>query len=156
ALSPPLSTNQLTYTLYTAQVTVSFTPDVFGGNRRQVESLQAQAESQRFLLEAAYVTLTSNVAAAAVQEASLQAHIAVTREIIVISTKAWELLRRQFEFGYVAGLDVAAQEAALAQVQQTLPPLQKQLEQTHDLLTALSGRFPSDDVDETFDIATLH
>jgi NodT family efflux transporter outer membrane factor (OMF) lipoprotein len=156
ALSPPLSTSDLTFTLHTAQVTVGFTPDVFGGNRRQVESLQAQAESQRFLLQAAYVTLTSNVVAGAVQEASLRAQIAATREIIEISTKSLELTRRQFEAGYVARLDVAAQEAALAQVEQTLPPLQKQLEQTRDLLTALAGRFPSEDVDEIFEIAGLH
>jgi NodT family efflux transporter outer membrane factor (OMF) lipoprotein len=155
ALSPPLSTDQLTYTLYTSQLTVGFTPDVFGGNRRQVESLQAQAEAQRFQLEAAYVTLTANVVVAAVQEASLRAQIAATREITEISTKSLELLRRQLESGYVAGLDVAAQEAALAQVQETLPPLQKQLEQTRDLLTALAGRFPSDEVDEKFEVTTL-
>ena len=156
ALSPPLSTSQLTFSLYTAQVTVGFTPDVFGGNRRQVESLRGLAESQRFLLEATYVTLTSNVVAAAVQEAAARAQIAATKDIIDISTKSLALLRRQFELGYTARLDVAAQEAALAQVQQALPPLQKQLEQTRDLLTALAGRLPSDDPEETFELATLH
>ena len=55
----------------------------------------------------------------------------------------------------MARLDVAAQEAALAQVQQTLPPLQKQLEQTRNLLAALSGRFPSDEPEETFELAVL-
>src|SRR5438105_7316680 len=123
ALSPPLSTSQLTFILYTAQVTVGFTPDVLGGNRRQVESLRGLAESQRFLLEATYVTLTSNVVAAAVQEATSRAQIAATKDSIGISTKSVELLRRQFDLGYVAGLDVAAQEAALAQVEAALPPV---------------------------------
>src|SRR5262249_42070911 len=68
-ISPPLSTDQLLFNLYTTQVTVGFTPDVFGGNRRQVESLTAQAEAQRFQLEATYVTLTSNLVTAAIQEA---------------------------------------------------------------------------------------
>jgi len=154
-LSPPLSTDQLTYSLYTAQVAVGFTPDVFGGNHRQVESLLGQAEAQRFQLEAAYVTLTSNVVAAAVQEASLRAQIAATHEIIAIVSRSLALVRRQFELGAVAGLDVAAQEAALAQVEQALPPLQKQLEQNRNLLTALLGRLPSDDPDETFDLASL-
>ncbi len=144
------------FALYTAQVSVGYTVDVWGGNRRQVESLQAQADSQRFLLEATYVTLTANVVAAAVQEASLRAQIAATKDIIAISTKSLALLRKQLELGYVAGLDVAAQEAALAQVQQQLPPLQKQLEQNRDLLAALAGRFPSDDLDEKFELAALH
>lgn len=151
-----LSTPSTNYNLYTSSVAVGFVPDVFGGNRRQVESLRAQAEFQRFQLEATYLTLTSNVVAAAVQEASLRAQIAATKEIIAISTKSLELVRHQFQLGYVARLDVAAQEAALAQVQQTLPPLQKQLEQTRDLLMALAGRFPADEPAVKFELSDLH
>jgi NodT family efflux transporter outer membrane factor (OMF) lipoprotein len=155
ALSPPLSTDQLLYNLFTTQVTVGFTPDVFGLNRRQVESLQAQANSQRFQLQAAYVTLTSNVVSAAVQEASLRAQIAAEKGIIEIITRSLELVRQQFELGYAARLDVAAQESALAQAEQALRPLQKQLVQNRDLLIALAGGFPSDDLEETFDLTAL-
>ena len=154
-LAPPLNTDDLTYYLFTAQGTLTFVPDVFGGNRRQVESLIGLAEAQRFQLDAAYVTLTSSLAAAVIQEASLRAQIAATHELIDISAKSLASMRRQFELGAVARLDVAAQEAALAQVQQTLPPLQKQLEQTRNLLAALSGRFPSDEPEEQFELATL-
>jgi len=155
ALSPPLNTNQLLYNLFTTQVSVGFTPDVFGGNRRQVESLKAQADSQRFQLQAAYVTLTSNVVTATVQEASLKAQIAATKEIIGIISKSLGLVQRQFDLGYAARLDLAAQEAALAQVQQALPPLQKQLEQNRNLLIALAGGFPGDDLEEKFDLTAL-
>jgi NodT family efflux transporter outer membrane factor (OMF) lipoprotein len=154
--SEPLATSQFTYNLFTTQVSVGFTPDVFGGNRRQVESLAAQAESKRFQLEATYVTLTSNIATAAIQEASLRGQIAATEEIIGISTKSLTLVRRQFELGAVAGLDVAAQEAALALVKQTLPPLQKQLEQNRNLIIALAGALPSEDLGEQFELAALH
>ena len=154
-LAPPLNTDQFTYSLYTAQVTVGFTPDVFGGTRRQVESLLGQAEALRFQREAAYVTLTSNVVTAAIQEASLRAQIAATREIVSISRTSLELVRRQFQFGAVAGIEVAAQEAALAQVEQTLPALQKQLEQNRNLVTVLVGRFPSDDPGEQFELASF-
>jgi len=156
ALSPPLSTDQLNYNLFTTQGVLSFTPDVFGGNRRQVESLQGLAQAQGFQLEAASLTVAANLAGAAIQEASLRAQIAATEEIIDISTRSLDLVRRQFALGAVARLDVAAQEAALAQVRQTLPPLRKQLEQTRNLLAALSGRFPSDDTEETFELAALH
>src|SRR4029077_16338811 len=114
-----------------------------------------QVEAQRFQLEAAHVTLTSNVVAAAVQEASLRAQISAAREIIAIVTQSLGLVRRQFELGAVAGIEVAAQEAALAQVKQTLPPLQKQLEQNRNLLIALLARLPSDDPEETFALASL-
>jgi len=95
------------------------------------------------------------VVAAAVQEASLRAQLAATREIIAISTRSLDLVRRQFQLGAVSGLEVSAQETALAQVEQALPPLQKQLEQNRNLLTALAARLPSDDPDETFELASF-
>src|SRR6516225_3160650 len=143
------------FTLHTAQVVVTYAPDVFGGTRRQVESLAATAEFQQFQLEAAYLTLTSNVVAAAVQEASLRGQIAATEEIIKIQNGSLDILRKQFELGQVAGADVAAVEATLAQAQATLPPLQKQLAVQRDLLTALIGRFPSQEPSEKFELAAL-
>ena len=143
------------FTLHTAQVVVTYAPDVFGGTRRQVESLTATTEFQRFQLEAAYLTLTSNVVAAAVQEASLRGQIAATEEIIKIQTDSLDILRKQFELGQVAGADVAAVEATLAQAQATLPPLQKQLAVQRDLVTALIGRLPSQQPPEKFELASL-
>jgi NodT family efflux transporter outer membrane factor (OMF) lipoprotein len=143
------------FTLYTGQVVVAYAPDVFGGTRREVEALGATAEFQRFQLEAAYLTLTSNVVAAAVQEASLRGQIAATEEIIKIETQALDILRKQLELGQVAGGDVAAVEATLAQAQVTLPPLQKQLAVQRDLLTALIGQFPSQEPTEKFELAAL-
>jgi NodT family efflux transporter outer membrane factor (OMF) lipoprotein len=153
--SPTLNSGESVYNLHTAQLTVGYTPDVFGGLRRQVESLKARANSQRFLLEATYLTLTSNVVAAAIQEAGLRSQIAAAKGTVEINTKSLELLRRQFTAGFVAGLDVAAQEAALAQAQQVLPTLQKQLEQTRNLLSALAGHFPSEGSEETFELTAL-
>ncbi|MDP9013654.1 MAG: efflux transporter outer membrane subunit [Pseudomonadota bacterium] len=142
------------YTFYTAELTVGFVPDVFGSNRRQVESLAAQAEAQRFALEAAYITLASNVVAAAIQEASVRAQIRATQQIIAADQKSLQILRDQFRLGFAMRIDVAAQEAALAQIVATLPPLQKQLEQTRDLLRALMGSLPTGE-DETFELDAL-
>jgi NodT family efflux transporter outer membrane factor (OMF) lipoprotein len=142
------------YTFYTAELTVGFVPDVLGGNRRQVESLAAQKDARRFALEAAYITLASNVVGAAIQEASLRAQLRATREIIEAEDKSLKILRDQFRLGFVMRIDVAAQEAALAQVRATLPPLQKQLERTRDLIRALAGKLPNDE-GETFELDAL-
>jgi len=142
------------YTFYTAELTVGFVPDVFGGNRRQMESLAAQREAQRFALEATYITLASNVVAAAIQEASQHAQIEATREIIEADEKSLQILRDEFRLGYAMRIDVAAQEAALAQVKTTLPPLQKQFEQTRDLMRALVGELPNGE-DPTFELDAL-
>jgi NodT family efflux transporter outer membrane factor (OMF) lipoprotein len=144
----------LYYQFYTAGLTVGFVPDVFGANRRQVESLAAQTDAQRFALEATYITLASNVVGAAVQEASLRAQIEATRQIIVADEKSLQIVRNQFQLGFAMRIDVAAQEAALAQVETTLPPLQKQFEQTRDLMRALVGHLPNA-ADETFELDAL-
>jgi NodT family efflux transporter outer membrane factor (OMF) lipoprotein len=142
-LAPTLSSGVPVYTLHTAQVSVGFVPDVFGANRRAVESLAAQEESQRFQLEAAYLTLASNVVAAAIQQAALQAQVAAAEQIIGSQRRSLELLRNQARLGYASALDVALQETALAQAEQLLAPLKKQLEQTRDLLAALTGDLPA-------------
>lgn len=155
SVSPVTFTSSLNYSLYTPQVSVSFVPDVFGLNRRTIESLKAQQEQVRFALAATNITLSSNVVAAAIQEASLRRQIEATNELIAINTNMLAILRRQFEKGYVSRLDVAAQEAQLAQVTATLPPLLKQLAQQRDLLSALSGGFPNQDLPEKFELASL-
>jgi len=148
---PP--TSQIGYSLYTHSLTVSFVPDVWGGNFRAVENLDAVAEQQFFQLQAAHLTLTSNIAAAAIQEASLRGQIDATRRIIAIERNLLEILRRQYNLGQIARADVVAQEAALAVVEQSLPPLQKQLAQQRDLLTALAGRNSADEVSQKFELS---
>ncbi|MDR3530967.1 MAG: efflux transporter outer membrane subunit [Rhodopila sp.] len=155
ALSPASASGNPYYSLITPQLSVSYVPDIFGANARTVESLAAQEENERFQLEATYLTLTANVVAAAVQEASLRAQIATTTETIRIETDLLGILRRQLALGQVAGADVAAQETALAQAEQILPPLQKQLAQQRDLLAALSGHLPSEAVAAQFELASL-
>lgn len=156
ALAQPLQTSSdYLYNLYTAQVQVSYTFDTWGGNRRAVEALQATADSQVFQVEAAYLTLISNVVVTAVQEASLRAQIDATHKLIEINTKMLGILRNQLKTGYENLIDVAAQEAQLAQISATLPPLRKALAQQRDLLSALAGRYPNQEPTETFRLSEL-
>ncbi len=143
------------FTLTSGTLNVAYTLDVFGGERRQVESTEAQAEFQLYQLEAAYLTISSNVVAAAIQEASLRAQIAATQEIIADQQQQLNLLQKQFELGAAARSAVLAQQATLNATQATLPPLQKQLAQQRNQLTALAGRFPSQEISQTFDLASL-
>ena len=145
----------VTYTFHTAQLTVGFVPDVFGANRRQVEALEAQAKYQQLQFEATYITLVSNVTAAAIQEALLRRQIVIVKEIVEANVQAVGLVQRQLKAGYASRLDVALQENALAQARQLLPPLQKQFELTRDLLRALAGGVQDIELPESFDLSTL-
>lgn len=152
--TPPYN-EPLYYNFHTATLTVGFIPDVFGGNRRKVESLDAQAEMQRFELEATYISLASNVVAAAIQEASTRAQIKATREIIAHNEKSLAIMRDKFNLGFATRIDLAAEEQQLAQAKVLLPPLEKQFEQNRDLIRALVGNLPNQEVAETFELDSL-
>lgn len=154
-ISPTPNSNTFQYNLFTPQVSVSYAPDIFGLNRRTVESVQAQEQAVRFQMIATQITLSTNVVAAAVQLAALQAQVDATRELVGINTRMVQILRDQFAKGYASGLDLAAQESQLAQTDATLPPLLKQLAQQRDLLAVLVGRFPSQASDQSFDLSNL-
>jgi NodT family efflux transporter outer membrane factor (OMF) lipoprotein len=153
--APPGPASPIYYNFHVAQLTVGYVPDVFGLNRRQAESAQAQVNAQKLQLEATYITLASNVVAAAIQEASLRAQLAAMEKIIDSNQKTLVILRNQLKLGYVSGLEVAAQESTLAVVEQAAIPLRKQLELTRDLIRALAGNFPNEDVEEKFELAAL-
>ncbi|MBV8658915.1 MAG: efflux transporter outer membrane subunit [Burkholderiales bacterium] len=155
-LASPAASGAEYYTLHTAQLNIGFVPDVFGSNRRTVESLDAQAEMQRYQLEAAKLTLASNVVVAAIQEASLRAQINATRDLIKAQQKILDSFKRQLELGQVAQTDVMGQETQLAQSEATLPPLEKQLTQTRDLLISLAGKLPAEDLMQQFTLDDLH
>jgi NodT family efflux transporter outer membrane factor (OMF) lipoprotein len=144
-----------TFSVVTGSVNVSYAPDVFGGTRRQIESLASQAEFQRLELEATYLTLTSSLVVAAVQEASLRGQITATEQVLKIESDELELVGQRFRVGVVSQADVLLQQAMLEQTRATLPPLQKQLAQVRNELTALAGRLPSQEVSETFDLDGL-
>lgn len=155
SLAPVPSNNAYRYNLFTPQLSISYAPDIFGLNRRTMESLKAQQEAARFQTIAAQVTLSTNVVTAVVQEAALRAQVDATRELVDINTHMLTILQYQLSKGYVGRLDVAAQESQLAQTVATLPPLVRQLTQQEHALAVLAGQFPSPSPGETFDLADL-
>jgi NodT family efflux transporter outer membrane factor (OMF) lipoprotein len=154
-LSAPTASGDYIYSLFTMGFTLSYTLDLFGANRRATESLEALAEAQCFQFEAAYLSLASNVVAAAIQEASLREQIEATRRIVAAQRETLDILRKQEGLGAITGADVAGQEAALAQAETTLPPLEKALAQQRNLLATLEGQLPSTRVDERFQLSDL-
>jgi NodT family efflux transporter outer membrane factor (OMF) lipoprotein len=154
-LTSPTVASSSTYTLYTAQLTLSYAPDIFGATRRQVEIAKAQEDSSRFQLEATYLTLSSNVVVTAIQEASLRDQIATTERLLQLEHQLTSFVQQQRVLGTASDLDILSQQALEAQTAQSLPPLQKQLGQTRDAMTALLGKLPSQEPLETFQLADL-
>lgn len=154
-LASPLNSNVEDYSLYTGQINVAYAPDVFGGIHRQIETSAAQAENQKFAVEAAYLTLTCNVVVAAIQVASLRSQIQANEKALASDQGILDALSLQKRMGETSGNDVAAQETLVAQAKALLPPLRKQLGQQEHLLAQLTGVTPAQFPDVSIDLETL-
>jgi NodT family efflux transporter outer membrane factor (OMF) lipoprotein len=152
-LAPVPANNAFAYTLITPAVSVSYVPDVFGLNKRTVESAAAQEQAIRYQMIAVDITLSANVAEAAIELASLDDQIDTTNALIGINRQILSLLQYQRSKGYVGGTDIAAQQTQLAQLEASLPPLIKQRDQQADLIAVLTGQFPSQAPAEKFTLA---
>jgi len=130
------------FNLVNATVNVSYTLDVFGGARRQIESLIAQEDYQRYQFIAAYLTLTSNIVTTAITCSSLAAQIDATKKLIAEQQGQLTILEKQFRLGGIASTNVLTQETLVAQTRATLPPLEKSLSQSLHALSVLVGDFP--------------
>jgi len=131
-----------TFNLYNASVGVSYTLDIFGGGRRQIEAYQAQIDYQSYIYEVTYLTLTANIVTAAIQEASLRAQLNATRDIIEIQQKQLDIIKKQFELGAVSKTAVLSQETEIAMTKAELPSLEKHLDLTRNALAVMIGQFP--------------
>ena len=144
-----------TFNLFNASVSVSYAFDLFGGVRRQLESLEAQVDSQEYQLQGTYLTLTSNVVTAAIRVASLRGQLRATHDIEALEVRELDVVERRFKLGAVSRSDVLTQRTALLQTRATVPGLERQLALAEDQLEIYAGRFPSQEQAPEFELETL-
>ena len=143
------------YSLVSGQLSVTYALDVFGANRRRVELLVAQAEARRFEVEAAYLTLTSKIALAAIAEASVRDEMRSAQTSVSIGRDVLGILKRQVEANEATLVDVSAQDVALSQFEQSLQSLRKRLAIGQNQLASLAGGLAGNGLAETFEFACL-
>jgi NodT family efflux transporter outer membrane factor (OMF) lipoprotein len=143
------------FTLYNAAANVSYTLDVFGAARRELESLRAAVDYQRFQVEATYLALTANLVTSAIAVSSLRAQLAATREVLAAQEQQLGIIEKQFAAGAIARPTVLVQRTQVAQTRATLPPLEKALALTRHQLSVYAGKLPGEAGMPEFDLAAL-
>ena len=144
------------FTLYNASVSVSYDLDLFGGNRRALESLGAKVDYRKFELEAARRTLAANVVNAALRQASLRARIGIVRDLLEAQGRQIAITEDRYKAGGVSALDVRNQNMLLDQTRALLPPLERQLAQVTHQLAVYMGREPAEASIDEIDLDGLH
>ncbi len=130
--------------LFTLSATVSYALDVFGGERRAVESLGAQVDFQHAAVLAAYITLSGNVVNTMIAQAGYQEQIKATEQLIDIQREQVKLTEVQAQAGLIPYANMLSLQSQLAALEATLPPLRQKINQTDHLLATLVGRTPAE------------
>ena len=143
------------FSLFNASVSVAYTLDLFGGNRRALEGLKAKVDYEGFELEAARQTLAANVVNAAVRQASLRAQIAILQDLLAAQSRQLAVTEERCRAGGVAQLDFQNQSLLLNQTRAKLPPLERQLLQVNHQLAIYLGREPAEARLDDFDLNSL-
>ncbi len=131
------------FNLFTASGTISYTLDVFGGKRRTVEGLRAQADSQRYESKAAFLALSANVVNTSVARAAYMAQIRATEQLIELENQQLHLAETQVRAGTAPYSTVLSVRSLISANQALLAPLEQNASQAEHLLAMLEGVVPS-------------
>jgi len=134
---------------------IAYDLDLFGGLRRATEDADAQARAQGYRAKAAYLTLTGNVAMAAVRIATLRAQIAAVQSVIDEDGKNIDFVRKSEAAGAAAPAALVSARAQMVQDQALLPDLNQQLAEARHNLALLVGHAPADWTAPDFDLSAL-
>jgi len=132
------------FNLYTIAATVNYALDVFGGERRAVESLKAGVDFQRYIVIGTYLTLTGNIVNTIIARAAYDAEIKATEEIVGLEKEQLSITEVQAQAGVVPYVNVLSLQSQMAATEATLPPLLQRLSQTGHLLATLAGHLPAE------------
>jgi NodT family efflux transporter outer membrane factor (OMF) lipoprotein len=142
-----------TINLFSIGGSVSYDLDLFGGRKRAVEEANATADAQARRADAAYLTLSGNVALQAMRIAGLRAQIATVDRVVANDQQLVDLVRRAVRAGGEPEASAANAEAQLAEDEALLPPLRRELDAARHQLALLAGRSPAEFDAPAFDLA---
>ena len=142
--------------LLNGSVAVSYALDLFGANRRLIESLNAQAEYQKWQLQGARLMLAGNVVAAVIRQAQLGAQIELTQQMLALQQQQLGITERRVQAGGLASYNVSQQRTLVEQTRALIPPLEQQLDIVNHQLAVLIGESPTEAHIDAIALNQLH
>lgn len=143
------------FTYFSVGPSVNYIFDYTGGQRRAVEQQQALADEAACRLQAAYLSLTGNVARQALAIASARARIATMQALLDEDNRNVNLVQTALTAGSATRVDLLAAQSQLAADQTLMTPLRQQLNVAQHALAILVGQAPADWTAPDFDLDAL-
>ena len=127
---------------YSASLSASYELDFWGKNRDAAQAAEETSVANRFDRDVVALTTLTSVANAYFQVLASQDRIRTAERNIASATRILEAIRQRFKAGTGTDLDVAQQEAVLANQRASVPPLRQTLSQNINALATLVSRPP--------------
>lgn len=124
---------------YRAGLSMSWTPDFFGGVRRQIENSRATAEANMADIETARLALHAGVASSYLQLREADAEIAVMEQTIAAYTHALEVARNRFNAGIAPESDAFQAETQLSNTRSQIESLRQNRRTYEDAISVYVG-----------------
>ncbi len=143
------------FTLFNASVSVFYNLDLFGANRRALESLAAQIDYQQFQLAAARATLAGNVVTTVVRRASAATQLALVERMLAAADQQLAVTEQRVALGGVSRVELLSLRIQNQQTRAMLAPLRQQMAQADHQLSIYMGRAPGTPPVATAGVSTL-
>jgi NodT family efflux transporter outer membrane factor (OMF) lipoprotein len=127
---------------YTASLSASYELDFWGKNRDAAQAADETAFANRFDRDVVALTTLTTVANAYFQVLAAQDRLRTAQSNIASATRILSAIKDRFKAGTGTDLDVAQQEAVLANQRALVPPLRQTLDQNINALATLVSRPP--------------
>ncbi len=138
------STVSQTQNLYQAGFDAAWEIDLFGGQRRNVESADATVQAALEGISNVQVTIAAEVALNYVQLRGYQQQIAIARKNLKAMQNTALITRQKAGAGFSSALDVANAEASVASTEAQIPGFETSARQSIYALSILLARPPAD------------
>jgi outer membrane protein, multidrug efflux system len=116
--------------------------DLWGRLRRATEAARADLLGAEELRLFVVTTLVSDVATAYFQLRQLDLQLEISRRTLALRQDSLRLVKLRQEGGVAAMIDVRQAEVLLYTAAETIPDVERQIEQTENLISLLLGRNP--------------
>ena len=127
---------------YTASMSASYQLDFWGQNRDAAQAAEETAVANRFDRDVVALTTLTTVANAYFNVLASQDRIRTAQSNIASAQRILNAIKERFKAGTGTDLDVAQQEALVANQRASVPPLRQTLDQNINALAILVSRPP--------------
>ncbi|MFP4899364.1 efflux transporter outer membrane subunit, partial [Paraburkholderia sp. BR14261] len=125
-----------------AGLALSWSPDVFGGERLDLLAAQANLVGQKHALDAVRLALAANTASAYVDLRYAQAELKILQDNLEIRKHTLLLTQDRLKYGLSTQLDVARAQTQLSELQARIPRAQASIDHQLNLIAVYTGRTP--------------